>query len=296
GFTPGALRYIWRMEHDRRAFTADVLDLAVRGQLSIKRKKKKGSDQWSLHRLDADRENLLSVHRGMLSNLFAPGPVLELQEKNSAALQSAIEAQQRVFEQAYYRKLFHRHGGSIAMAVVIAVTGLIAAGASGTVGGHVLIWLTAGLMLVTIMKFRRLIKAPTPAGRTVLDEIEGLRLYLGVAEQTDLARSSGPDESPRLDAPQFESLLPCAVALDVEEAWTRKFSAAVGAAAATEATRSIDWYQGGALDSMASLTEAVGSSLGQQIASSSSPAGSSSGGGDGGSSGGGGGGGGGGGR
>ncbi|MEO6382994.1 MAG: DUF2207 domain-containing protein, partial [Thermomonas sp.] len=42
GFTPGALRYIWRMEHDRRAFTADVLDLAVRGQLSIKRKKKKG--------------------------------------------------------------------------------------------------------------------------------------------------------------------------------------------------------------------------------------------------------------
>jgi uncharacterized membrane protein len=87
-----------------------------------------------------------------------------------------------------------------------------------------------------------------------------------------------------------------AVALDVEDAWTKKFTLAVGAAAAAEATSSITWYRGAHIGDIGSFSKAIGSSLASQIASSSSPPGSSSGGGGGGSSGGGGGGGGGGGR
>ena len=106
----------------------------------------------------------------------------------------------------------------------------------------------------------------------------------------------GPDAPPVLDAKRYERLLPYAVALDVEEAWTKKFTLAVGAAAAAAATQAISWYRGGGVDDLGSLANAVGSSLSSQIASSSSPPGSSSGSGGGGSSGGGGGGGGGGGR
>ncbi len=132
-----------------------------------------------------------------------------------------------------------------------------------------------------------------------MDEIEGLKLYLSVAERDELASMPGPDAAgtpPTLDAERYQRLLPYAVALDVEDAWTGKFTLAVGAAAAAATTAAITWYQGGPVGDLGSLTRAVGSSLSSQIASSSSPPGSSSGGGGGGFSGGGGGGGGGGGR
>src|SRR5690606_4951993 len=140
------------------------------------------------------------------------------------------------------------------------------------------------------------VKAPTPEGRRLLDEIEGLKRYLSVAEKQDLQRLQGPEGTePRLDATRFEALLPYAVALDVEEAWTKKFTLAVGAAVAAQATSAMTWYHGKPGD-IGSFSKAIGSSLTSQIASSSSPPGSSSGGGGGGFSGGGGGGGGGGGR
>ncbi|MET0654910.1 MAG: hypothetical protein ABWY94_04985, partial [Pseudoxanthomonas sp.] len=152
------------------------------------------------------------------------------------------------------------------------------------------------LMVVTLVVFGILIKAPTPAGRKLLDEIEGLKRYLGVAERDELKNLPGPDAPPVLDAARYEMLLPYAVALEVEDAWTAKFTVAAGAAAVAAATAGISWYHGSNIGDLGSFTEAVGSSLSSQIASSSSVPGSSSGGGGGGSSGGGGGGGGGGGR
>ena len=139
-------------------------------------------------------------------------------------------------------------------------------------------------------------RAPTPLGRVLLDEVEGLMLYMSVAERDELERLPGPGGPPVLDAARYEALLPFAVALEVEDAWTRKFTAAVGAAAAAAAAANIAWYRGGSVTDLGSLSRAVGSSLSSQIASASSPPGSSSGSGGGGSSGGGGGGGGGGGR
>jgi uncharacterized membrane protein len=106
----------------------------------------------------------------------------------------------------------------------------------------------------------------------------------------------GPDE-PVLDADRYEAMLPYAVALDVEDAWTNKFTAAVGAAAAAAAASNMHWYSGrGPVSNLGDFSRAVGSSLSSSISSASTPPGSSSGSGGGGSSGGGGGGGGGGGR
>src|SRR3546814_12376640 len=73
---------------------------------------------------------------------------------------------------------------------------------------------------------------------------------------------------PRLDAERYERLLPYAVALDVEEAWTGKFTLAVGAAAAAASAAAISWYRGGAITDMGSFASSVGSSLSSQIASS----------------------------
>src|SRR3546814_12246656 len=68
----------------------------------------------------------------------------------------------------------------------------------------------------------------------------------------------GPDAPPALDATRYERLLPYAVALDVEDAWTSKFTLAVGAAAVAVAAKGITWYQGPGTTAWGSLATATG--------------------------------------
>jgi uncharacterized membrane protein YgcG len=134
----------------------------------------------------------------------------------------------------------------------------------------------------------RWLQAPTVAGRTVMDRIEGFRQYLGVAEEDRLNVLNPPDKTPEL----FERFLPYAIALDVEIAWATRFAAVLAAAGAGAAAAG-SWYQGSqwANDPVA-FSHELGSALAQTISSASSPPGSGDGSGGGGSSGGGGGGGG----
>jgi len=143
----------------------------------------------------------------------------------------------------------------------------------------------AGIVLTMI--FHHLLKRPTEAGRVALDEIEGFRLYLSVAESDRLDLEHPPTRTPVL----FEKFLPYALALGVEQQWSEQFSEII-----TTASFSPDWYQGAAFSAagMAGFTTGMASSLTSAISSSSTVPGSSSGSSGGGSSGGGGGGGGGG--
>ena len=147
-------------------------------------------------------------------------------------------------------------------------------------------------LIATNLVFFHLLKAPTLAGRKLLDHIAGLRMYLGVAERDELALQKAPP----MTADQFQRFLPYALALDVEKTWADRFAAAVGPAAAAAAAAAMGWYQGSTanLSNISNFTSGLGSSLSGAISSSSTAPGSSSGGGGGGSSGGGGGGGGGG--
>ena len=154
---------------------------------------------------------------------------------------------------------------------------------------------SAGFLLLLIvfvnLLFYHLLKAPTRHGRRIMDEIEGLKLYLSTAEEERLKLMHPPDKTPEL----FERFLPYAMALDVENKWSEKFEDVLAAAAA-EGGYQPAWYRGGPLDSVGlmGMATGIGSSLSSAIISSSVAPGSSSGFGSGGGSGGGGGGGGGG--
>ena len=77
--------------------------------------------------------------------------------------------------------------------------------------------------------FYHLLKAPTLSGRKIMDQIEGFKLYLSVAEKDRLNLLNPPEKTPAL----FEKYLPYALALDVENAWSEQF-AEVLARAGTE--------------------------------------------------------------
>jgi len=139
-----------------------------------------------------------------------------------------------------------------------------------------------------------LLKRPTLAGRSLMDEIEGFRMYLSTAEEERLNLLNPPDKTPEL----FEKYLPYALALDVENEWGEKFAAILAAASATgdEHGYRPRWYRGSSWrpGHTGTFSRGLGASLGTAVASSVRAPGSSSGSGGGGFSGGGGGGGGGG--
>lgn len=297
GQTPAALRYVRRMSYDTRCFSSAVLALAVSGCLRIVRDPQIFKDDWRLEPNPASPDPTVESERTLLERLFKGGAQpLVLKNTSAATVSAAMSGHNRALDQATQPRYFKRNGWSVAKAVGIAVvTAALALMIAGGAGIPLIIGVGV-LMVVTLFGFGALVRAPTEEGRKLLDEIEGLKLYLSVAERDELARVSGPDGPPQLDAQRYESLLPYAVALEVEDAWTKKFTAAVGAAAAAVAASNVSWYRGGKVGDLGDMTRAVGSSLSSQIASSSRPPGSSSGSGGGGSSGGGGGGGGGGGR
>lgn len=147
--------------------------------------------------------------------------------------------------------------------------------------------------------FYHLMKAPTRLGREALDEIEGFKRYLSVAEKDRLNAENPPERTPEL----FERFLPYALALDVEHEWSEQFASVLAAAASAadaDGGHSRDYspsfYSGTNFNGLTAgaMAGAIGSTLASNLASSSVSPSSSSGSGGGGFSGGGGGGGGGG--
>jgi hypothetical protein len=160
---------------------------------------------------------------------------------------------------------------------------------------------TAVVSAITIVglciAFAVLMRAPTVQGRKVMDEIDGLKLYLETAEKDRLNMSGEPP----LTVERFERLLPYAIALGVEKPWSEHFEAELARNAAPDAERSSyspGWYHGTGGFSPGRIAAAVtGAAAGMSAAmvaaqpASSSSSGSSGGGFSGGGGGGGGGGG-----
>jgi len=354
GFTPGALRYIERMGYDNRCFAADVVDLGVRGALTIAQDGK----QYELQRTRGANADVLPLEVELLKNLFGASEILALKQSEHTRIAAALKAHEASLKKSGIGRYFNTNGRYVIPGALIGVVALIAGlivrgiGPALAGGSFILVWLSlwsfgvvalvgqaiaawrappsligyggalfltifalpfvvgevvgigvfvgltgvgfsivAAALVLTNIAFFHWLKAPTLEGRKLLDHIAGLRLYLGVAERDELVLQKAPP----LTSDEFQRFLPYALALGVEKTWADHFAATVGPAAAAAAAGAIGWYQGsGAISSLGSFTDSLGSSLSGAISSSSSAPGSSSGGGGGGSSGGGGGGGGGG--
>jgi len=100
-----------------------------------------------------------------------------------------------------------------------------------------------GIIVLNVLFFF-LLGAPTAIGRQKMDEIEGLKTYLTLAEKDRMNMKDAPDFS----TTHYEELLPYAVALGVEKPWSKSFetwlAAAVAAGTVAAASYSPNWYRG----------------------------------------------------
>jgi uncharacterized protein (TIGR04222 family) len=290
GLSPAASRFVLDMGFNRNAFTAAIISLAVKGQLTIE---EDGKDYTLRRNEDEAKASLTKGEQAVLRALLPyRGATLELDDKNHQKFQAARAALKSELRKEYLGRLFHLNRIYLVPPWLIS---LAAAGIAFFLDGGPAVWvvylvLTLGLHGL----FSFLMRAPTPDGRQVMDEIEGFRMYLDTAERERLDLMRSPALTPEL----FETFLPYAYALGVENNWCKRFASELPQEVGKQSGYHPGWYSGKhrGMSALNHIGSSFGRSFSSAISSASSPPGSSSGGGGGGggSSGGGGGGGGGG--
>lgn len=285
GYSPAAARFINEMGYDNETFTASIINLAVKGYISISC----DDDDYTLRR-QASSEPLAAGEKVLLDRLFRAGSTLELENKNHARVSAARYAHKQALKRDYLGQYFKTNGLLMLPSIVASGLLLLVIVSTGKLLPLVFA-LYAGILVLHIL-FACLLKAPSGRGRWLMDKLEGFKLYLEVAEKDDLKLRHPPDMTPEL----FEKYLPYALALGVEQAWAEQFSEVFARLEATGgAAYSPAWYRGSfTATRMGSFASSVGGKLSSAISSAATAPGSSSGSGGGSSGGGGGGGGGGG--
>ena len=304
GYSPAALRYIMKMGYDHKAFAATIIHAAVQGELTIVETKKNllsSGGKYSISRKDGatgDIANaeLASEEEILLNRLFSRlGNTVTFSNSYYQDIQNAISAFQTSLKGRYGKKFFNLNHSSCLLGTLFSLAVIVISiwqsqQTPGAIGALLIIPIV--LLIAMNILFYHLMKAPTQAGRKLMDDIEGFRLYLEVAEKDEMNLRNPPEKTPQL----FEAFLPYALALDVEQAWSKKFAAVLARVSEEGRPYEPRWYHGNSWRTLgaAGFAGALSNSFSSAISSSSTAPGSSSGSGGGGSSGGGGGGGGGG--
>lgn len=287
--SPATARYLRKMKYDDKAFSAAVINLAVKGYLTIA----EDDDDYTLKKASGSQQALAAGEKVLLQKLFADGDELLLKNDNHATMQAAMTAHKASLRHDNYRTHFAYNFIYVLPAIAILAGSIVAIAVLGAFSPLAVMFIIASLVMLLIFVF--LMPAHTASGRSLLDRIEGFRLYLDVAEKDDLNTRNPPAMTPQL----FETYLPYALALDVDQQWAEQFTASLPRGEADSYRPA--WYSGhwsggtgGFGSNLAAATTAVTGAVASSIASASIPPGTSSGIGGGGFSGGGGGGGGGG--
>ncbi|MEM9183337.1 MAG: DUF2207 domain-containing protein [Pseudomonadota bacterium] len=283
GYSPAALRYIWRRKYDSGCFSAALVNLAVKGELNIRR-----SDGW-LNRMFSVKRTpeqggkypLAPGEQVLLDRLLGHRKTrLKFENKNHSKIRSALKNHKRSLVSDYGQRYFSLNGSVLGRGVVLSILAALLMFVFSRYAGAYMAVVIAMLVITNVLFFRWM-EAPTMHGRKLLDHIEGLRLYLGVAERPDLERQ----KEPLATFEEFEKQLPYAVALDCASTWVDRFESELARLQEAGQLKHRGWYSSQGDLSSSGITSSVnslGSALGSAISSSSVPPGSSSSGGSGG--------------
>lgn len=287
GLSPAACRYVKSMSFNRHAFTAAIISLAVKGWLTIE----EDDGEFTLVRNpDGSTATPTPGEQAVLDTLLPDGSSrIAMDNENHRDFQAARNALSKALKKEHHGRLFVLNGIYLLPPLLMSVT---AAFIAFFLEGGPAVWISFLILTLALHGlFAFLLRAPTVAGRLVMDQIEGFEMYLGTAEQERLDRMRSPALTPEV----FESFLPFAFALGVENTWCERFAREIPQEAPGGGYNPV-WYHGNlhGTRALSHLGDGFSGSFSSAIASASAAPGSSSGSGGGGFSGGGGGGGGGG--
>ena len=233
GLNPADVRYISKIRYDSKVFAAEIVDMAVKGLLSIKQESSFWKNVYVLERKEGI-EKKIDQHRykSLFYDLFGSGisdslfkkrrSSITLDRSNRSIIRKAVKSLKKQLKQQFNKKYFSSVltysviGGAL---VVPALVMLIVTGAMEEmpIFASFAFWIIAAFFRL----FLYLLRGYTKEGLRIKNEIEGFKLFLSTTEEDRLkVIGTPPTKTPQL----YETYLPYAIALGVEKQWTKKFA------------------------------------------------------------------------
>ena len=184
--TPAAMRYVWKMGADNRAFAAALVDLGVRGHVRMVEVDGGwlGRDKVRIERLAATTP-LPEAEEAMLRELAATGSSIVMEQKNHAKFSAAKKALNETFKESFEGKLFHRNWGWVLAGVVVFLAGLwlTAAAVVAATGVLDLSWVLVSLgALATTTLLLMLVQDMQTVGKCLI--VVGIMVFAAIAMAT----------------------------------------------------------------------------------------------------------------
>ncbi|MCL5435951.1 MAG: DUF2207 domain-containing protein [Patescibacteria group bacterium] len=239
GLSAAEVGAIYDSRADNKDITAAIIELAVKGDIKIRKTKRDGlvfkSDDWQLVRLKTEDAALSDFEKELMKRLFSydealaePAAAVNLLPVERAVslfrlkdkfYKDQQELKKRLYESLVLHGFYLRSpqkvlGAYVGGGVVVAFLGVWL---GGLFGGYTVLALVASAVI--IIAFGIFMPAKTMKGAEVKRRILGLREYLKIAEADRLKFHNAPAKTPE----RFEKLLPYAVALSVEKEWAAQF-------------------------------------------------------------------------
>jgi uncharacterized membrane protein YgcG len=251
GLSPMAVGTLSDFKLDNRDITATIIKLAVEKHIKIiesKQDKLIGKDtlDYTLQLINPDFSKLDAYEAVLMAALF-PSPQQDAlvnitAEKNklyktATSLKKTVESD---LTEAGYFKANPLTAGKVLTGFLAAV-GIVVYFAWRALDAPLVIGL--GISLAIMAVAAHFMSARTAKGVAAKEHIQGLKLYLDVAEKDRLQKLQGPDAQYAANAGEpvktvelFEKLLPYAIVLGVEKQWAKQFEELY--------TSPPDWYAG----------------------------------------------------
>ena len=151
-----AMRYIWKMKADNRAFASALVAMGVKGHVRLVEEDGGwlSSDKTRIERL-AGSTPLAADEEAALRELASTGSSIVMEQKNHAKFSSAKKGMEEVLQTAYGGKLFHRNWGWAIAGLLLLLTGwwLVAAAIVASAGARdlAMVAIPAGALVVTVL-------------------------------------------------------------------------------------------------------------------------------------------------
>ncbi len=215
--SPAMVGFLIDERVDPRDLTASILNLAVKGYLTIEYVDKPFGHTYRLTKRRAAGPELTQFEQQLFDDLFTTGsPILLSDLKRSMGKEVSVlrnklqtDAQQQHFfvHQPHPVRTGFLIGGVVLLFAGILLIGLMAVGVGLILSG------------VIVMAFAPAMARRTEQGVRVTEQIKGFKRFLSVTDAARFRFHNAPERRPQ----QFMTFLPYAVALGVEKEWAKQF-------------------------------------------------------------------------
>ncbi len=219
---------------DGKDLSATLIDLAVRGYVKIHQETKKflfaKTQNFSLELLVTDTSGLKAHEKALLNGVFSNmtvGEIIEIKKINRTNMMSAVQSTNKDVKNSLiktYGLIDEKADKSMGWMLAIGFIGIFAGAFMGFLPNGFQAGIIGAAIVTLLLGFA--MQRRTHAGVEIYEKIEGLKMYMNVAEKDRLKMMQSVDRpyaEPKKTVDLFEKLLPFAVALGVEKSWSKQF-------------------------------------------------------------------------